>query len=276
MRAIWLGMTLLACSPEPAAPAAGTSARIVAIGPGTEANLAALGLADALVGVSDFCTIDAERTVPRVGGQTNPNLERIATLAPQLVLVQGAHPRVAAWCRSAGVEFRAFTTDSIAGWRDEVRWLGERFAKTAESEALLAGFDRALEELQSDAPPRRTLLVVARRDGQASGILAAGAATYLSSLLAAAGGSNVLPPGAVAYPNVNEETLIRLDPEAVIEFRPGTEDAGDADALAVWRRSFPDLTAVREGRVGVVRHPEALIPGPRMHEVARAMHALLR
>jgi iron complex transport system substrate-binding protein len=275
LRLVLLGLCLLACSRSVEAPRThGPTPRVVAIGPGTEANLFAIGLGEVLVGVSDFCPEPAAAALPRVGGQADPNLERIAALAPTLLLVQGGHPRVATWCRGAGVEFRAFTTDSLAGWRAEIRWLGERFGSSAESERCIAEVERALAQLRGDGAPRSALLVVARREDQASGVLAAGAGTFLSELLEAAGGVNVLPLGGIAYPSINEESLIRLDPQAVIEFRPGASD--DGGALAIWRRDFPALSASRDGRVGAVLHTQALIPGPRMHEVAQAMHALLQ
>ncbi|MDA1259960.1 MAG: helical backbone metal receptor [Planctomycetota bacterium] len=275
MRRIFLACLIFAaCARTPSPVTDSAATRVVAIAPGTEANLFALGLGSSLIGVSDFCSVPEAAHLPRVGGQTNPNLERIAALSPTLVLVQGRHPKVKAWTAGAAVEFHAFPTDSIPGWKLEVRWLGERFSKAAESERLIAEVERALAQLGSFGMPRRTLLLIARRSDQASGIIAAGPGTFLSELLAAAGGVNVLPEGGVAYPSINEESLIRLDPEAVIEFRPGAVDAGDA--LDVWRASFPALAAVRAGRIGAVIHLEALMPGPRMHEVAQAMHALLR
>lgn len=275
LRLALLGLCLSACTRGVEAPRAqGPAPRVVAIGPGTEANLFAIGLGELLVGVSDFCPEPAAAALPRVGGQADPNLERIAALAPTVLLVQGGHPRVEGWCRGAGVEFRGFATDSLAGWRAEIRWLGERFARSAESERCIAEVDGALARLRGAGAPRRTLLVVARRADQAAGVMAAGAGTFLSELLEAAGGVNVMPPGGVAYPSLNEESLIRLDPEAVIEFRPGAAD--DGGALAIWRRDFPALSASRDGRVGAVLHAQALMPGPRMHEVAQAMQALIQ
>ncbi len=242
------------------------------IGPGTEATLFALGLGDQLGGVSDFCTVAAAAALPRVGGQANPNMERIAALTPRLVLVQGMHPKLEEWCAGAGVEFHAFRTDSVSAWTEEVLWIGKKFGVLAEAEAEIARMHRALADLRGTGPTRRTLLVVSRRAEEASGILGAGPGTFLSELLVAAGGVNVLPPGSSAYPEVNEESLIRLDPETIIEFTPGGAD----DALTIWTRSFPAMSAVRARRVSVVHHSEALIPGPRMDEVARAIAALLR
>lgn len=246
------------------------------IGPGTEANLFALGLGAHVVGVSDFCTVPEAAALRRVGGLANPNLERVAALQPDLVLVQGDIPLLRDWCQASGVEFQAFGTDSVAGWRDEVRWIGNKFGIIAESSELLERANLALTILESGAVHRdrpRVLLIVSRRPDEASGLLAAGPSSFLSELLFIAGGSNVLAEARMAYVDVNEESLIRLDPEVIVEFWPEGEPA--ADPLTLWRRAFPSLSAVREGRIGLIHNPDALIPGPSMPETAGAIAALL-
>ncbi len=62
--------------------------RIVSLAPSLTETLYALGVQDRLVGDTDFCDypIDAQKK-KKVGGIINPNLEEIAALHPDLVLV---------------------------------------------------------------------------------------------------------------------------------------------------------------------------------------------
>lgn len=271
-------LPLTACAPGEAGPVLPERApqRVVVIGPGTEANLFALGLGPRVVGVSDFCTVPQAQHLPRVGGLANPHLERIAALEPDLVLTQGALPILREWCLSASVPFHSFGTDSIQGWQDELGWLSNKFGTVAEFSELIAESDRnfaSIAESIAGRPTLRVLLIVSRRSDEASGLLAAGPSSFLSELLQRAGGVNVLADARQAYVDVNEESLIRLDPEAVVEFWP--DGAPAVDPLSLWRRSFPQLSAVRSGRVAVVLHPDALIPGPSMPTTARALAELL-
>ena len=62
--------------------------RIVSLAPSLTETLYALGVEDRLVGDTDYCDYppDAEKK-PKVGGVINPNLEQIAALHPDLVLL---------------------------------------------------------------------------------------------------------------------------------------------------------------------------------------------
>ena len=62
----------------------------------------------------------------------------------------------------------------------------------------------------------------------------------------------------------------------VLEFKPGA-DPGARRIAALTRdwSSLPGLPAVRGERIHVIRHDDALLPGPRMAEVAREVSRAL-
>src|SRR5207249_9487879 len=62
--------------------------RIVSLIPSTTETLCALGLADALVGITVYCREPAEvtRTKTKIGGEKTPDLEAIRALGPDLVV----------------------------------------------------------------------------------------------------------------------------------------------------------------------------------------------
>src|SRR5262245_32489071 len=62
--------------------------RVVSLAPSLTETLYALGVQDLLVGDTDYCDYPpAARMKPKVGGATNPSLEAIAALRPDVVLV---------------------------------------------------------------------------------------------------------------------------------------------------------------------------------------------
>ena len=113
--------------------------------------------------------------------------------------------------------------------------------------ALIEAADREFASIRSPFGGQigpRVLLIVARRPDEASGLLAAGPKSFLSELLKRAGGQNVLAEARLAYVEVNEESLIRLDPEVILEFWPEGEPM--ADPLTLWRQAFPVICTPEE------------------------------
>lgn len=282
--AVFLSMLLVltvACAKQSQSAKSHESAsipqRVVVIGPATAANIFALGAGDLVVGVSDYNTLEAARDLPRVGGLFDPNLERIAALAPDLVIIQGQAKSLEAYCRASEIEFRSFSTDTLAAWRVEIQWLAERLDAKQLLAAQLQRMDQGLaalhvqqQERRGNQAPPRVLLVVSRREEEASSLVVAGNSSFLNELLVHAGGQNVFPESHRDYFDLNEESLIRAAPDVILEF--GTDPA---TALAIWRDAFPAVPAVRDGRVRVITDPNALMPGPDMLQTAQAIAAKL-
>ncbi len=249
--------------------------RVVLVAPSTAANLVAMGLEDIIVGVSDYCTDPALQDRPRVGGLADPNLERIAQLAPTLVLVQGNTPSLEKYCEQANIPYRAFHTDTLALWESEVHWLGEHLQREAQAEELIASLQGMFAGLTqahatNTSPLPRVLIVASRRPGEAGGILAVGPGGFLDELLTIAGGQNVLQDAGRAYVDLAEEALFTLQPEVILEL-----ESPDENPLATWQRDFPSLPAVQNNKVLALRGEDLLMPGPGMGKVASAIAQLL-
>ncbi|MHC4824264.1 MAG: ABC transporter substrate-binding protein [Planctomycetota bacterium] len=264
-----------AASPSPAQ-------RIVVLGPSTVANLFALGQGDRIVGVSDYCTVTQAEDLARIGGLADPSLERIVALQPDLVLVQGKAPRLDDLCRTLGVELKEFTTDTLEGWHTEIDWLVERLGLGEQGRILQETMREGLSGLSTDAnaDSPTVLLVIFRREGEASGMTVAGDTGFLDELLRAAGGHNVLQGSGQDYFELNEERLIRAAPQWILEFHTeGIDDPTrlllEEDAKRIWRRDFPGLPAVEAGNIRTLVGKDLLIPGPNMIDTARKMQSAL-
>jgi iron complex transport system substrate-binding protein len=105
----------------------------------------------------------------------------------------------------------------------------------------------------------------------------AGRGQWYDELIACAGGENAYPADGLAFPEVAQEGLIRLDPDVIVELVPELESAKYSadDIVAEWR-SIPGLRAVRGGRVHLLVGDYVSIPGPRfvdtLEDLARILH----
>lgn len=247
------------------------------IGPATAANIFALGVGGQVIAVSDYNTLDAAKALPRVGGLFDPNIERITALDPDLVLIQGQARSLQNYCEENGIEFRSFSTDTLAAWRTEMEWLAQRFDAEQRLPAQLQRMDDGLAALAAkrpaDATVPKVLLVVSRRANEASSIIVAGQASFLNELLVHAGGQNVFTENDRDYFDLNEESLIRAAPEVILEF---SSTSTDANSLTIWQQAFPAVPAVRDGRLKVITQADALMPGPSMLQTAQAIAEALQ
>jgi iron complex transport system substrate-binding protein len=123
--------------------------------------------------------------------------------------------------------------------------------------------------------PQRVLLIVGRRPGTLTDLVAVGRNSYLSDLAAAAGGVNVLSgDGLPEYPRISMETVIRLAPDVIIDAgdmgdTPEERRSRQAATEALWKRQ--QLAAARGGRVHAVISDAFVVPGPRVVEATETM-----
>src|SRR3989442_13253597 len=124
--------------------------RIVSLIPSTTELLCALGLAEALVGVTNYCRepADVVRTRTRIGGEKDPDVEKILALQPDLVVanVEENQPQHVAALRARGVPVWVTYPRTVADAILMIRELGALTGARAraagiadEGDALLAG-----------------------------------------------------------------------------------------------------------------------------------------
>jgi iron complex transport system substrate-binding protein len=282
------------CRPEAAAPSpdheapetlARSPSRILSLAPSVTEILFALGLGSRVVGVDSFSDFPPEaRTLPRLGGLLDPDLEAMLRLRPDLVILLDSQAEVARSLEAAGVAALAVPHEDLADVERAVRAIGSRVGRAGRAGALADGIRVALERgrvqaLEGSRP--RVLFVVAREPGQVASLTAAGGRTYLDELIKLAGGRNVLRDSPVRYPQLSAESTLRLQPDVVLEWSPAPETAtpdelerGDRRLIAEWT-PLAGLPAVAAQRVHVLHEDFWLRPGPRVVEALARLKGLL-
>ena len=247
--------------------------RIVSLVPSTTELLCALGLADALVGVTVYCVEprDVVRTKTRVGGEKDPDLAKIQALAPDLVVANIEENRredVEA-LRAAGLHVWLAYPRSVAESLVMIRELGEVTGTVAGARALLDSLEPLYAEARAHAAGRRPTPVfypIWREPW-----MTVGRDTYIHDLLATCGGANVFADRE-RYPSISLEEVAARAPEVVLlpdePFRFRRAHLRDFDA-------YPAMPAVRAGRLHLVDGKPFSWHGPRLAEALRTVPALL-
>jgi iron complex transport system substrate-binding protein len=274
--AVWL--TYAANGPAETGPAtrratADTSAsRVVAMAPSSVEIICELGAGGQLVGVGRFCQYPpAVRALPKVGGLHDPDMEQILLLGPDLLITRGRSEVLIRLCRGEGIRIYEDPSDTLADIYRAIREIGDLLGRSREAAVLGERMRMELEAVRRRVGGRRPVrvLLTMRQPGPVGEIYTVGRGPYLNELIGIAGGDNIFGDLEVAYPEVSAEEVLIRAPEVIVEVRPGT--AGDetvrAAAIGQWRQLGP-LPAVKSGRVFLVTQDYALIPSPRLTQMA--------
>jgi len=183
--------------------------RIVCLVTSITELLCDLGLAPALVGRTGFCIHPRElvRSIPRVGGTKDVDLEKLRSLAPTHVIVNVDENRkedaqaLAGFVPSLVVTHPLGPVDNLALYR----LIGGIFGREREAEALCARFDSEHAALQSAArtfSPERALYLIWKNPW-----MTVSRDTYVSRMLALVKLETVPEESDERYPKVVLETM---------------------------------------------------------------------
>ena len=265
-----LGLALLT-SPAPTRSPS-PPRRIVALAPSAAEILFALGAAPRVVGVPDFADDLPEAAgKARVGGFA-PDLERVVSLAPDLVVVSKDGTDRAAYEKLEALGLTVVVTSgtTLAGVLEDVARVGHALGEDDHARAFVLSLTKriAAAEALGRAHSRARALALIWPDPP----VAAGAGTFVGDVVQRAGFTNVVPESAGDWPRVSFETLAAWNPDLVI--RPETPENAEAFARAFGDARWRLVKAVSAGRVVVL--PGSLLerPGPRLVEALERLAAV--
>ena len=254
-----------------------TPERIVSMAPNVTEILFALGLGDRVAGVTRFCDYPPEaRSIRRIGGLVDPNIEIIQSLDPGLVIAFRGNPlRLVDRIRKLGLP--VFVLD-IGQGLEALFPLIAKIGRVTRSEeraaALAAGLRRRLEAVDAAMGEVRTRpKVFVLLYGQ--GLWTCGGESYVDDLIVRAGGTNIassMPKKWVLY---KREQILEDDPDVIfILARSGQDFATGRDWL-LRKAHVESVAAVRSGRIYDLDENAASRFGPRLVDVLDRMARLL-
>jgi iron complex transport system substrate-binding protein len=249
--------------------------RLVVLTPSLVEIAFALGLEPRIVAVTSFATYPPEAAkLPKVGDFLQPNTELIASLRPDLVLLDTVQVNAQASLKGGGIYTLALPVESVEDVRAAIRRVGEATGRQAAARQLIDQIDedlRAASDLRHEGPRPRVLFAVDREVGSLRNLVCAGPGTYIDDLIRRAGGENVLADAKLRFFRVSPEEVVARKPTVILD---AVHTADAARARADWRE-LATVPAVREGRVFVLDDPAFVTPGPRLGQMLRRLSALL-
>jgi iron complex transport system substrate-binding protein len=254
--------------------------RIVSLAPSVTEMLFGLGVGDRIVGATDHCDFPPEaKKIPRVGGLGQPNIEKLLSLAPDIVILTDLERKdLAEALRRAGIQVLELKIGNFAELFDAERKIGdavgepERAARQVrEMQAQLDRAARRYAGVPRDRLPRVFIEV------WADPLITAGGTSFLDDVVARAGGVNVAHDLDRDYPTINPEKVVEWNPDVILLCY--MTEAKSATTQIAGRIGWGGIKAVRDGQVIADISPDELLrPGPRLvggvEQLAERLHPL--
>lgn len=235
--------------------------RVVTLSPNITEMLFAIGAGDRIVGADDFSNYPKQaRALTRVGGM-QPNIEKIVTLRPELVLAstEGNHPNLVPALTAANIPLFVLRTDRI----EEIPLAMSRLASMmdVDAERVIADFRNAIAaEKRTRTHPPRVLFAV-----WTDPLYVGGRDTFTDDILKLTGAQNVVQ--VTGWPQYSLESLVAAPPDLFLYPR----GAVTPEQIAALQKRVPEM------RAEIVAVDEDIFqrPGPRVVEAAKRLNGIL-
>ena len=243
--------------------------RIISLAPGTTEILFAVGSGDRVIGVSNYCHYpkDVEK-LARVGDLITPNIEKITSLKPDLVIAQRGNDRkVITKIKETGFNVISVDPVSYDSLMDAIEILGKitEGKNYKDLNASIATLKKSTADKAKAFKKHPKILLLFSAEGD---LFSAGPGTIIDEMITLSGGENIAKDAKFAWPQLSMEVVTAKNPEIIVITRD--EMYQNPDPIEKVREKFKKdkkwsaLSAVKNGQIYYVEGSNVNILGPRL------------
>jgi len=225
--------------------------RIISLAPNITEILYAIGIEDKIVAVTDFCDYPPRaKEKPKIGGMSNPSLESIISLKPDIVVMttDGNPKDIEERLRHLGIKTYVFTARQVAELPQGIRELGITLGAKEKAYKLAEEIESSINKSEIQNPKSeikkgRALFIVWPEP-----LLVAGPGTAIDDALQLLGWENIASDAKTKYPKYSIEKVIEHSPDVILIGKSMGADTKELSKGLMKKLSM--LEAVKkEGRV---------------------------
>lgn len=223
--------------------------RIVSLAPHLTEQLFAIGAGEKIVGAVDYSDYpEAAKAIPRVGGYSRLDLERILVLKPDLVVAwqSGNDARAVERLQDLGLTVYVSEPRHLPDIADSMVRLGTLAGVPEKGRQQAEAFRQHLDALrhQFQGEIKRTVFYQIWNQP----LMTVSGRHLINDVITLCGGRNIFADLEVLTPNVSLEAVLAANPEVIIASGMGKERP---EWLNEWKR-WPHLSAVKNSRLFVI------------------------
>ncbi|MGU7771116.1 cobalamin-binding protein [Burkholderia sp. MR1-5-21] len=246
--------------------------RVVSLAPHATELIYAAGGGAKLVGTVTYSDYpSAAKSVPRVGDNKALDLERIAALKPDLIVIwrHGNAERQTDALRALHIPLFFSEPKHLDDIASSLRQLGALLGTQPVADTAAAAFTRDVDALRARYATRAPVTVFFQVWDRP--LMTLNGTHLISDVIALCGGRNVFASLKPLVPTVTDEAVLAADPEAIVTTSAGaTPSREPLPSLARWR-AWPALTAAARGNLFAIDGDLLTRPSPRIAQGAAAL-----
>jgi iron complex transport system substrate-binding protein len=220
--------------------------RIVSLVPNITDDVFALGAGEDVVGISDFVEYPAEaRSKPAVGTITDPSIEAIVALHPDLILgtPYANNQNALDSLQHLGIPIFLVDPHGVAGILRSLTDLGNALSREPQAAALVARLSQRVAAVRARVQGKSIVNVF--MPVSYDPVFTIGKGSYITEIVALAGGRSITDDLNLEWPEISLEAVVARAPDALLMLRGGSTTLDSLEKRPGWKI----LPAVRHRRV---------------------------
>lgn len=212
-----------------------TPERIVSLSPALTEILFHMGLGNKIVGTSEHSNSPkAAKQITRIGAFQNPNIEKIISLKPDIVLAfREGRDTISAQLKRAQLPLVSLPSHKIDDYEIILNRIGTLFHKKEKTKKLKKEWKKSWKKLKPSKKARRILIQLDHNP-----LIVAAKNTFLSEIIKRCGHKNAIKK-LKGYPILQIETVIQSKPDTLLIVDVSKNKATKSDINKFWKKTLP-------------------------------------
>ncbi|MCX7719938.1 MAG: ABC transporter substrate-binding protein [Dictyoglomus thermophilum] len=248
--------------------------RIISLAPSSTEILFAIGAGDKIVGVTDYCNYPKEALAKeKVGGFSNPNVEKIISLNPDLIVLYKSFPKEIFNQLEKNLPNTNFIVLDPKTYEDvmkDINLLGKALGKEDEARKVYNNMLKTWLEIQKKTISIRKspkVLFLVWNDP----FISVSPSTFLGDLLRKIKAINIVENKEPEYPVLSVEFIVAKNPDIIII----GEMSGISINSILNHPLLKETNAVKNKRVYTINDDLVFRPGPRLADGLKELFKLI-
>ena len=225
-----------------------TPQRIISLAPGITETLYELGLDKEIAGVTSYCNWPTSALKkPRVGGFTNPSIEKIVSLKPDLIIatIDGNRKDTVIQLERIGLPVYVINPGNTDKILEGIIHMGEITNRRDAAEKLVTKLRRRLNNITAQTKNKikpRVFFQIGLEP-----LITTGGGTLIDEAIGRAGGINIAGHDTARYPRYSAEGIMAGAPDIIL-FAPMANDKEFTAVKKFWQE-FEKVPAVKNNQI---------------------------